>query len=98
VCSVVKPGFNWSKPGYHAFMRANAKAIAEALEEKAQDIADAANAGVLGSDGNDFVVDVQLSSGRRKVPRVGIVAASFDAQQAEGSKRSLTRAVEANRG
>ena len=79
-------------------MRASAGRIAENMQEIGQDIADAANRNVLGSDGDDFIVDVELVAGRRGVPRVGIVAATFAANEAEQSGRALTRAVEANRG
>lgn len=79
-------------------MQSIAPEIAERMGEIGQDIADDANRGVLGSDGDDFKVDVELVAGRRKVPRVGIVAATFAGNDAEQSGRVLTRAVEAKRG
>jgi len=97
-CSVVRRGFQWDRQGYYRFMQSIAPAIAERMEEIGQDIADDANRGVLGSDGDDFKVDVELVAGRRKVPRVGIVAATSAGNDAEQSGRVLTRAVEARRG
>ena len=79
-------------------MQENAQAIAKGMEEIGEEIADNANRSVLGSSGDDFKVDVELVAGRRRVPRVGIVASSFAANRAERSDRALTRAVEAKRG
>ena len=79
-------------------MQEHAQQIADGMQEIGEDIADDANRKVLGSDGSDFVVDVELVAGRRKVPRVGIVAATYAANDAEQSGRALTRAVEAKRG
>jgi hypothetical protein len=84
--------------GYYQFMRQAGARIAANMQEIGQDIADDANRKVLGSDGNDFIVDVELAAGRRKVPRVAIVAATFAGNDAEQSKRVLTRAVEEKRG
>lgn len=79
-------------------MRENAQRIAADMQEIGEEIADDANRKVLGGDGDDFRVDVELVAGRRKVPRVGILAASYAANDAEQSGRALTRAVEAKRG
>ena len=79
-------------------MRESAVRIAAGMQEIGQDIADDANRKVLGSDGDDFIVEVELVAGRRKVPRVGIVAATYAANEAEQSGRALTRAVQAKRG
>lgn len=79
-------------------MRSAAHEIAAGMQEIGQDIADDANRKVLGSEGDDFIVNVELVAGRRKVPRVGIVAATFASNEAEQSDRVLTRAVEAKRG
>jgi hypothetical protein len=95
---VVRPGFNWNRLNYYKFMRESAVRIAAGMQEIGQDIADDANRKVLGSDGDDFIVDVELVAGRRKVPRVGIVAATYAANEAEQSGRALTRAVQAKRG
>ena len=84
--------------GYYQFMRSAASEIAAGMQDIGQDIADEANRRVLGSEGDDFIVDVELVAGRRKVPRVGIVAATYAGNEAEQSERVLTRAVEANRG
>jgi hypothetical protein len=95
---VVRRGFNWNRLGYYQFMRSAASEIAAGMQDIGQDIADEANRRVLGSEGDDFIVDVELVAGRRKVPRVGIVAATYAGNEAEQSERVLTRAVEANRG
>jgi hypothetical protein len=95
---VVRPGFNWNRQGYYQFMQNHAAQIAAGMQEIGDEIADDANRKVLGSDGADFVVDVELVAGRRKVPRVGIVAATYAGNDAEQSGRVLTRAVEAKRG
>ena len=79
-------------------MQSIAPAIAAGMQEIGEEIADDANRTVLGGAGDDFIVDVELVAGRRKVPRVGIVAATFAANDAEQSRRALTRAVEAKRG
>jgi RES domain-containing protein len=94
-----RPGFRWNRQGYYAFMRANAPAIAAVMEEKARDIAEAAERSLdeVTAPGEEFIVDVNLSSGRRKVPRVAIIAATANAVAAEQTQRTLTRAVEANR-
>jgi hypothetical protein len=95
---VVRPGFNWDRQGYYKFMQSAAAAIAAGMQEIGEEIADDANGKVFGSDGDDFIVDVELVAGRRKVPRVGIVAATYAGNDAEQSGRALTRAVEAKRG
>ncbi len=79
-------------------MQEHARQIAAGMQEIGEDIADDANRKVLGGSGDDFAVDVELVAGRRKVPRVGIVAQTFAGNRAEQSSRVLTRAVEAKRG
>jgi hypothetical protein len=95
---MVRPGFNWNRQGYYKFMQSIAPAIAAGMGEIGEEIADDANRKVLGGFGDDFAVDVELVAGRRKVPRVGIVAQTFAGNRAEQSGRALTRAVEAKRG
>lgn len=79
-------------------MQSIAPEIAAGMLEIGDEIADDANRKVLGGSGDDFVADVELVAGRRKVPRVGIVAQTFAGNKAEQESRVLTRAVEAKRG
>ena len=96
---MVRGRFRWNRQGYYAFMRNNAPAIAAAIEKKAQAIAATAEGDLLEvtEPGSEFVVDVALSAGRRKVPRVAVIAATRNAVNAELTSRTLTRAVEAHR-
>ncbi len=81
----------WDVEGaYRIFMRR--PEIREALEKLAAKIhADA------GGDEAGFALEVQESSGRRGVPRAAIIAATFEAREAEAVDRVLTRAIENNR-
>lgn len=96
---MVSSRFRWNRQGYYAFMRNNAPAIAAVIENKAREIADTAEGELveITEPGAEFVVDVSLSAGRRKVPRVAVIAATRNAVNAELTRRTLTRAVEANR-
>lgn len=95
---MARPGFRWNRPGYYAFMREQAVPILDLMEKKAQEIADDATAAINGQGGrDDFRVESQKESGRRRTPRTAVIAASVEANLAEGEKRVLTRAVEANR-
>lgn len=96
---MVNKRFRWNRQGYYAFMRAHARQIVAAMEEKARAIADTAESELddVTAPGEEFIVDVSLNSGRRQVPRVAVIAATRNAVNAEQTKRTLTRAVEANR-
>lgn len=86
---MARQGFQWFRQGYYKFMQDNADAIAAAMEAKAEDIVAAA--------GDGFEIDTTMRSGRRQTPRTAIIAATFEANDAEQRDRKLTRAVEANR-
>ena len=76
--------------GYRVLMR-DAR-IRDALFQKAEEIHRDAGGNEAG-----FVLEVQEASGRRRTPRAAIIAATFEARQAEATDRTLTRAFEKNR-
>jgi hypothetical protein len=81
----------WDVNGaYQRFLRS--PEIRAALEELGQKIHEEA-----GGDEAGFALEVQAESGRRGTPRVAIIAASYEAREAEAVDRVLTRAVENNR-
>lgn len=76
--------------GYRRLMRE--PGVLAAMEELAAKIqADA------GGEEAGFVVEVTERSGRRGTPRVAVIAATYEAREAEARDRRLTRAVEQNR-
>lgn len=79
-----------TKGAYRIFMRQ--PAVLEALAELAAQIhADA------GGDEAGFSLEVQPASGSRDTPRAAIIAATYEAREAEAVDRVLTRAFEKNR-
>lgn len=76
--------------GYREFQRQ--AAVVALLADAGRRIADAA-----GGEEAGFEVDVHVSAGARDVPRVAVIAASFEAKQAEAKNRTLTRALDAGR-
>lgn len=79
-----------TKGAYRIFMRQ--PAVQEAIAEIAAKIhADA------GGDEAGFRLEVQAASGNRETPRAAIIAATYEAREAEAVDRVLTRAFEKNR-
>lgn len=92
---MVRPGIvrftGWRvTTGYRELMRD--AAVQKALFDLAAKIHEDA-----GGDAAGFVLETQTSSGRRSTPRAAIIAASYEAREAEATDRTLTRAFEQNR-
>jgi len=78
------------RTGYRDYMRT--PEVETLLTDAGHRIADAAGGAEAG-----FEVDVTSRSGRRRVPRVAVVTATFEAKEAEARDRKLTRALDAGR-
>lgn len=84
-------GWKWNvTTGYRDYMRT--PEVLKLLEEAGDRIAAAA-----GGDAAGFEVEVEPTSGRRRVPRVSVRTATIAARLEEARNRTLTKALDAGR-